>query len=282
MSFNIDLKKEIVQSLSKETKVNSLLFSLFTFASYKKLGNNYLFRFKDDFVIDFVIDFLKENSPKTFASKVKKGDYQYLLFESKPSYHTEYDDDGVPTFSKEDSKYIFLSTFLFVGKIKPFTKTLFELRCREDNIDILIQVIKNIDSFNFNVVEKNSNIYMYSKNATHIFNFFKNFSDLDSIDSEFNQKMENNVVNYYKRNNIMEVSNIKKTSDFTFRVLKKVEELKENGTYSSLDSDVKKLLELKIDNPELSISELAEKLSIISEKDIKKQRIAYLFKKLEI
>ncbi|NQX83605.1 MAG: hypothetical protein HRS57_00245, partial [Mycoplasmataceae bacterium] len=112
--------------------------------------------------------------------------------------------------------------------------------------------------------------------------FFKNFNELNSIDDEFNKKMENNVVNYYKRNNIMEISNIKKTSDFTFRVLKKVEELKENGSYSDLDDDVKKLLELKIDNPELSINELAEKLSLISKKDIKKQRIAYLFKKLEI
>ena len=277
-----DLKKDIIEYLIKKDNTNILFYVLFNYHSYRERNGSYFFYFRNEAITDFILDYIEKHTPKEKVSKALREEKSYLFFESKPLYQHEYDFDGVLVLDERDYKIVFLFIYLIAGKVNDFNNPLIEIKCNYHNYAQTIRMIQIYSGYLLKYIEKNNSFYVYSKNDEVIYKMFSKISRFKTIEDDRENFLEKHDFGLLKKISSIEVSNILKTSEIAYRILNRVNELKETNRYEKLDEETKMLFDMKIKNPDFSFSKLAEEMSKELNKDLTKDRIAYILKKHKV
>lgn len=114
----------------------------------------------------------------------------------------------------------------------------------------------------FKNTTRKTNFIIYMKNSSDITDFLTYIGAPFSAMEMMQVKMVKEVRNYVNRTTNFETANISKTATASAVQIEAINKIKEKGMFNSLDDDLKELAQLRLDNPEMSLRELGENLSV--------------------
>ena len=126
------------------------------------------------------------------------------------------------------------------------------------------------------LTKRKNNFIIYIKDSSDIIDFLAYIGASASAMEMMQIKMMKEFRNYVNRTNNFETANISKTASAAAIQIEAINALKKRGIFRKLDDDLKELAQLRIDNPDMSLRELGENLSV----PITRSGVNYKIKKL--
>ena len=212
---------------------------------------------------------------KNFIVTLKKKDVSdfVLINENRIYLQNEY----IQKLENESLKAIIRGVFMGAGSINnPNKKYHLEISFKEEkNLNIIIDILKILDINTKKLTIKNKKS-LYIKEGEEISKFLAligatkammEFEDI-RIQKEMRGKI-NRLVN-------CETANLNKTINASIEQIAAIKKLKENGDFNKLNDNLKEIAKLRLENPDMALSELGKKL----EKPIGKSGVNYRLKKI--
>ena len=262
--------KENTIKVSKNINRETFLFSLFNLKKFKELNNHALFHFNDESVDLYVFEALK-NYKDVYVSLLSKDDTKYILVENFKNFISN---------KKENlNKSDFLKlAFLFIGNLTNINNSNISIEfLTNDNYSFLTESLKSIEDLQPKLIEKNNSIYIYFKKYKSIINFFSYISDYETA-SFLKEKEKQKTLN---RNINNEFNNLNKSIEVSNQLISIIENLRKDSNFNKLDDLTKKIIRVKIENPDFSYVEISNFLNKKYALNLNKQKIAYVFSKLK-
>ena len=210
---------------------------------------------------------------KNFIVTLKKKDVSdfVLINENRIYLQNEY----IQKLENESLKAIIRGVFMGAGSINnPNKKYHLEISFKEEkNLNIIIDILKILDINTKKLTIKNKKS-LYIKEGEEISKFLAligatkammEFEDI-RIQKEMRGKI-NRLVN-------CETANLNKTINASIEQIAAIKKLKENGDFNKLNDNLKEIAKLRLENPDMALSELGKKL----EKPIGKSGVNYRLK----
>lgn len=110
--------------------------------------------------------------------------------------------------------------------------------------------------------DRNGVNIVYFKDSSHIEDILTVMGAHQSVLALINEKIYKDVRNKVNRKVNCDKANIKKTCEAAAEQIRAIEKLKENDMLDEIPAELKELALLRLDNPEMSLSELGENLSV--------------------
>lgn len=211
---------------------------------------------------------MQNNKEATFSSKIKSS-----LVSSKPEkkcckisrkFAKSFIEDNVlidkSLFKCEDCKRAFLSgLFVLCGTVSnPDKSNHLEYRLsNEPSSDELFIFLKEC-GFEPKKSRRHDSYALYFKNGDSIFEFLSYIGAQKNAFDFLNAQLEKQVRNNVNRVTNCEYANMQKTADASKKVLCAIKRLKNSGKLEKLDEKIKESARLKLGNPDLSLSALAD------------------------
>ncbi len=212
---------------------------------------------------------------KNFIVTLKKKDVSdfVLINENRIYLQNEY----IQKLENESLKAIIRGVFMGAGSINnPNKKYHLEISFKEEkNLNSIIDILKILDINTKKLTIKNKKS-LYIKEGEEISKFLAligatkammEFEDI-RIQKEMRGKI-NRLVN-------CETANLNKTINASIEQIAAIKKLKENGDFNKLNDNLKEIAKLRLENPDMALSELGKKL----EKPIGKSGVNYRLKKI--
>ena len=161
-----------------------------------------------------------------------------------------------------EEKAFVRGSFLGSGSINnPENKYHIEIKLKDKEVAHFILEILNKYDIEFKLLEKQNYYSIYSKDGEAISSFLAFVSATSSM-----LKFEDIRVYRDKRNNVnrlvnCETANLNKTVDAAVKQIEAIKKIKEKGKYQTLSTNLQEIAELRINNPEASLTELGQMLS---------------------
>ncbi len=161
-----------------------------------------------------------------------------------------------------EEKAFVRGSFLGSGSINnPENKYHIEIKLKDKEVAQFILEILNKYDIEFKLLEKQNYYSIYSKDGEAISSFLAFVSATSSM-----LKFEDIRVYRDKRNNVnrlvnCETANLNKTVDAAVKQIEAIKKIKEKGKYQTLSANLQEIAELRINNPEASLTELGQMLS---------------------
>lgn len=177
---------------------------------------------------------------------------------------------------KSCKRHFIAGIFLASGKISDPAKCYsLELSVCEGRITSVSDFFAKT-SLNFRIGERNGKKYLYMKNGNTIADFFALIEVNDTIFSLLNSKIEKQMRSYANRVANCEANNIAKSVSASSKQIELIEELRDRDMLSSLPDELQMVAKLRIENRELSLSQL----SAISTPPISKSGLSHRLSRL--
>ncbi len=125
----------------------------------------------------------------------------------------------------------------------------------------LLNSLKDIEVA-FKTTTRKRNFIIYIKNSSDITDFLTYIGAPLNAMEMIQVKMVKEVRNYVNRTTNFETANISKTAAASALQIEAINKIKEKGMFNRLDDDLKELAQLRLKNPEMSLRELGENLSL--------------------
>mgnify|MGYP004546317529 CR=1 FL=1 len=128
----------------------------------------------------------------------------------------------------------------------------------------LVELLSSIKSINLKVKStvRKGNFVVYIKDSADITDFLTYVGASTSAMDFMQVKMVKEVRNYVNRTTNFETANISKIANAAATQIEAIKKIKKCGKFNCLDEISKELANLRIKNPEMSLRELGENLSI--------------------
>ena len=286
MSFSSEIKQELNRNSNlsnKEIVKNELIGYLISGNIEIDKKNNLKFTTESDYNINRfskLLDNLKINhniniSGKNFIIKFKKKEIENFV-ETKDNYM--YLKENFVKESKEESlKAVIRGVFMGSGSVNnPNKKYHLEISFNtEENLNNIISVLKILGINTKKMMAENKKS-LYIKEGEEISKFLAligagkavmNFEDI-RIRKEMRGKV-NRIVN-------CETANLNKTINASIEQIEAINKLKKNGKFNKLNENLKEIANLRLENPDMALSDLGKKLS----KPLGKSGVNYRLKKI--
>ncbi len=153
----------------------------------------------------------------------------------------------------------FAGAFLSCGMISDPQKDYrleFDISSKKRAQDLALLLEENV-SKPFISMRKSSYV-VYYRDSSVIEDFLNLIGAKTTIFDLMNVKIEKDMRNALTRQQNYSLANLKKTVDISVIHRQAIEKLKENGVYNKLSDDIKEIADLRIANPDASLSLLAE------------------------
>lgn len=153
----------------------------------------------------------------------------------------------------------FAGAFLACGMISDPQKDYrleFDISSKKRAQDLALLLEENL-SKPFISMRKSSYV-VYYRDSSVIEDFLNLIGAKSTIFDLMNAKIEKNMRNALTRQQNYTLANLKKTVDISVTHIQAINKLKENGMYEKLADDIKEIADLRIENPDDSLSTLAE------------------------
>lgn len=259
MSFSTDVKEE----LSKISNLANKQCVRLEFIGYSKSSNVSIF--------DNMLRFSTEseyniNRFGKLLNNLNVDDYQielqgksYVIISKNKDILDIVKKDNVSTSNDVEEKAFVRGCFLGSGSINnPENNYHIEITLKEEQYASLVLEILNKYNIHFKMLEKSNGYSIYSKDGEEISKFLAfigaNSAVLKFEDIRVYRDMRNNV------NRIVncETANLSKTVDAAVKQIEAIKLINAKGKFTELSNNLKEIAELRIKNPEVSLTELGK------------------------
>lgn len=151
-----------------------------------------------------------------------------------------------------------------------------ELQSLDSNLILKAQEILVSFHLDFKLRKRGNKFLTYVKKSSMVSDFLKILSAKNCMFEYENNRMEKDIYNQIRKLNNIDISNYKKSLESS---TKQIEVLKKIN-FTMLKDDEKIYYKIRIQNPEDSFKEIAEKMSKILKKEITKAQVVYISKKM--
>ena len=263
MSFSTDVKEELskISNLANKDSVKTELYGYINTVNFSINEKNLRFTTESEYninrfskllnnvgIVDYNIDINGKNFSITIPNK-EKNNLQDL-----------YSNYKVP--SKENEEKAFArGVFLGSGSINN-PKNKYHIEVILNNFQITEEVINILKKYgiNFKILNSKTKNSIYSKDGEEISKFLAfigaNKAVIKFEEIRVYRDMRNNV------NRIVncETANLNKTVNAAVKQIEAIKKLKKDGKFNNLPENLKEIAELRINNPEASLTELGKML----------------------
>ena len=270
-SFSSEVKKELSQinNLSKKELVRAELFGYLitsssnSFTTQSEYNINRFSKLLRNMEIN---DFKIEIQGKVYIITIKNKQYENLisenLFEQNDFWQKE---ELVRSFSR--------GLFLGSGSINnPNNK--YHLEIKIPNNELISKIIEILKKYNINIKTIDGSIYI--KDGEEISKFLAFIGAGKSV-----LKFEEIRVQRYMNNKVNRIvncqtANLNKTINASVEQINAIKKLKETGRFNKIDKSLQELAELRLEHPDMPLSELGKLLK----EPIGKSGVNYRMKKI--
>ena len=288
MSFSSDIKQELNKNsnLSNKDIVKYELIGYLISKNIEIIKNNIKYSTESDYNINrfskllsnLNINYKIEMIGKNFVVKLNKKDItDFVDINSDLIYIKETNLENLKNKNEEKLKAIIRGVFMGSGSINdPNKKYHLEISFNtEKNLNFIIYILKILEINTKKMIIENKKS-LYIKEGEEISKFLALigaskavmiFEDI-RIKKEMRGKI-NRIVN-------CETANLNKTINASIEQIEAINKLKKEGKFNNLSDNLKEIANLRIENPDMALSDLGKKLS----KPIGKSGVNYRLKKI--
>ena len=286
MSFSTEVKQELNKNsnlVNKEEVKNELIGYLISgnieigensnvkFSTENDYNINRFSKLLDNLNINFDIEMIGKN----FVITLKKKDIEeFVEIKNNLIYLKK---DYIKDLKEEYLRALVRGVFMGAGSINdPNKKYHLEISFKiEDNLNSAVNILKMLDINTKKMIIENKKS-LYIKEGEEISKFLAligaakavmNFEEI-RIQKEMRGKV-NRIVN-------CETANLNKTINASIEQIAAIKKLKENGKFNKLNDNLKEIANLRLENPDMPLSDLGKKL----DKPLGKSGVNYRLKKI--
>lgn len=269
MSFSQDTKQELskINNLAKKDQVKQEFFGYLISCNISVINNKVIrYATENEYNINrfskllnnLNIDYSIEMEGKTFVIKFKLND---IINDCVKIEDNKIFLDFAQVASEEAKKILIRGVFLGAGSINnPENKYHLELKFgSKENSEKVKEILKEF-YINFKSLNRQDKHALYIKEGEEISNFLAligaNSSVLKFEDIRVQREMRgkvNRLVN-------CESANLTKTLNASIEQIDAIKKLQKNKKFNMLDENLKEIANLRLENPDLPLSELGKKL----------------------
>ncbi|MCH5298387.1 MAG: DNA-binding protein WhiA [Ruminococcus sp.] len=300
MSFSSDVKRELISAdLGSREQKYAECYGMLLFASrfsareiIFKTENHYAATRLETLLSDLfapIIEFRKDLNPEKSKQRLCK--LSLPLAEECKSIFENFGHNVKDIRLRinranlsDDSLYVpFLrGVFLSCGSVTDPNKGYhLELSVRHKTLaDNLILLINEIDVFSIKprLINRKGGYVVYLKGNDSICDFLGYIGAGNSVMKMIETSAYKEVINRVNRRHNSELANIRKISDASARQIHAIKKIIKHSGVESLTPELKELALLRLDNPEMSLKELGESLSVPISRSGVNHRIERLLK----
>ena len=300
MSYTVTIKEEIVKQESSESELIAELSgyirnnSIISKDKITMTTENYC-------IVERIIDGIKD----TFDVTPKVDTIENLNFSKNALYQITIKDDinnilkslgirddknkyldTVPNYivgGNEEIRGYLRGVFLSSGSINDPKKSRYhmELLISEPEESVFVQKLLNIFDLNAKILNRDKGYMIYIKEAEKISDFLKILGANNAVLYYEDVRVYRDKKNKTNRLNNCEQANMDKIIENATSQLEDIEVIEENEGIVLLDDKVKEALEYRKKYPETSLKELAEIISLETNKPITKSGLNHRLKKIK-
>ena len=300
MSYTVTIKEEIVKQESSESELIAELSgyirnnSIISKDKITMTTENYC-------IVERIIDGIKD----TFDVTPKVDTIENLNFSKNALYQITIKDDinnilkslgirddknkyldTVPNYivgGNEEIRGYLRGVFLSSGSINDPKKSRYhmELLISEPEESVFVQKLLNIFDLNAKILNRDKGYMIYIKEAEKISDFLKILGANNAVLYYEDVRVYRDKKNKTNRLNNCEQANMDKIIENATSQLENIEVIEENEGLVLLDDKVKEALEYRKKYPETSLKELAEIISLETNKPITKSGLNHRLKKIK-
>ena len=300
MSYTVKIKEEISEIKSSKSELIAELSGYF-----RNNGNiikDYItISTENKFIVERIVESIKniyniETSIETIENlnfskkdlyqiKVKTKDNIFLqdlgIFDKDNNYI-----DTVPNYivgGNEEIRGYLRGVFLSVGSINDPKKSRYhmELLVQHSNEAVFIQKLLNLFDLNAKILNREKGFMIYIKEAEKISDFIKILGANKAVLYFEDVRIYRDQKNQTNRLNNCEQANIDKVIQTATTQLEQIKIIEENDGIMLLDDKTKDALEYRKKYPEASLKELAEIISLETNKSITKSGLNHRLRKIK-
>ncbi|AKU79314.1 DNA-binding protein WhiA [Spiroplasma turonicum] len=309
MSFALEVKNEILSLNFSKKQMHMLLVGFLKFNGEILYNNNEvlfqisssnnslirgIFKILKNFYLDdfqtAVIELPKNSSnKKLYRILLTKNVKQFLTENNIFDFNKNHKIIEIPYFNifntfelHQDLIRAYISgVFIAVGSVNSPDTSNYHLELQFKTIDEAnyFTKIMSFYKFDFRIVSRRKNYVAYIKKSMLVSDFLKFIDASESVmnfeNSRINRDLKNNLNRYMN----IELYNQKNSIITGSRQIKEITFIKEQGAFNLLSEKARTLADLRLENPDVSFSELVE---LLEERNIKisKSGVSNLFKNI--
>lgn len=299
MSFTVTIKEEIAKQESTESELIAELSGYIRNNSIIS-KNKITMTTENNFIVDRVTASIKD----IFDIQIKVDTIENLNFSKNALYQITIQDeldkvlkilgikennkylDTVPSYivgANEEIRAYLRGVFLSSGSINDPKKSRYhmELLINEPEESVFVQKLLNIFDLNAKILNRDKGYMIYIKEAEKISDFLKIIGANKAVMYYEDVRVYRDKKNKTNRLNNCEQANMDKIIENATSQLEDIEIIEENDGVVLLDDKAKEALEYRKKYPETSLKELAEIISLETNKPITKSGLNHRLKKLK-
>ncbi len=299
MSFTVTIKEEIAKQESTESELIAEL------SGYIR-NNSIISKSKITMTTEnnFIVDRVTASIKDIFDIQTKVDTIENLNFSKNALYQITIQDeldkvlkilgikennkylDTVPSYivgANEEIRAYLRGVFLSSGSINDPKKSRYhmELLINEPEESVFVQKLLNIFDLNAKILNRDKGYMIYIKEAEKISDFLKIIGANKAVMYYEDVRVYRDKKNKTNRLNNCEQANMDKIIENATSQLEDIEIIEENDGVVLLDDKAKEALEYRKKYPETSLKELAEIISLETNKPITKSGLNHRLKKLK-
>ncbi len=263
MSFSSDVKEELskLSNLANKSCVKAEMYGYLSTTNVSKERGCIKFSTESEYNINRFSKLLNNLNVFKYNIDISGKNFNITISRDESKKITElYKEYNLSKEEAEQKAYI-RGIFLGSGSINnPNNKYHIEviLKTRE-NAENIITILSNYN-INFKILNSENKCSIYSKDGEEISKFLAFIGASSSV-----LKFEEIRVYRDMRNNVnrivnCETANLAKTVDAAVKQINAINKLKQNGKFNDLPDNLKELANLRVENPEASLTELGKML----------------------
>ena len=273
MSFSTELKEELskIENLSDKLAVKYELFGYLISNHLSIEKNKIKFSTENEYNINRFSRLLSNIGINDFDICIQVKVFE-IIFKN-----IEFEKIDLNKIPQEYIKCVIRGVYLGGGSINnPERKYHLEMNLKEKDKAIhLIKMLKNFE-IRSNIVEKKKEYAIYIKDGEEISKILALMGANKSVIKFEEIRVQRQMNNKINRIVNCETANLNKTINASIEQIEAIRKLKNNNEFDRLEDTLKEIAEIRIQNPNLSLSELGKKLK----KPIGKSGVNYRLKKI--
>ncbi len=263
MSFSTDVKEELskLSNLADKDCVKAELYGYINTVNISKSSNSIKFATESEYNINRFSKLLNNVNILEYSIDLVGKNYSIMVHKKdKMNLDSLYKNYEISTRENEEKSFV-RGAFLGSGSINnPKNKYHIEIILNDLKIaEMIIEILKKYGII-FKILNNKTKISIYSKDGEEISKFLA-FVGANNAVIKFEEirvyrDMRNNV------NRIVncETANLNKTVNAAIKQIEAIKKLQKEGKFNSLPDNLKELANLRIENPEASLTELGQML----------------------
>ncbi|TDV24325.1 hypothetical protein BCF59_0285 [Mycoplasmopsis mustelae] len=272
LSFSREIKKEIINNIKKNDEIVSFLNGLI-FSNAIINDDHYILNLRNSYIANKVvlklykINILFQKDTSNTKIKILKKDF-------KINFSMNF---------KNNLTFFFAGIFVGGGSISDKNSTSYHLELKTNYQQHTKDIIDKLNEyeFEFHMLTRKEKYVAYTKKLDYLLDFLSAIGAKKSWFNLQNIKIGRDMENVTNRMNNIDISNLKKIVYSSNKHLENIKFIKQHKLIELFDSQQLISFEIKLENPWISLTDLAKQLQKEHNIIISKSGINHWFRKLE-